>query len=88
MTITYLEGIDILIYSELHLGHFITFIAFYLAMTTSRKAPAATMDSYSRNSKYTETFFHYPTRNPHNELQYEMRMSQKQIKTFHPKKKA
>jgi hypothetical protein len=55
-------------------------------MSYSRKAPEATMDGYSRNSKYTETFFHYPSRNRHSQLQYEMRMGQQQIKTFQPKR--
>jgi hypothetical protein len=34
------------------------------------KVTAATIDGNSKSTKYTETFFHYPTRNPHCELQY------------------
>ena len=37
-------------------------------MSYYNRYQAATMDGYSRNSKYTETFFHHPTRNKHNEL--------------------
>ena len=62
--------------SQLSILFDISFIAFVWDMSYySRKAPGSTMGSYSGNYKYTETFFHHPTRNSHNELHYEMRMA-------------
>lgn len=51
------------------------------------KVLAATIDGYSKNNHYTETFFHYPTRNSHCELQYERRMANQPAKTFRLKGK-
>ena len=51
------------------------------------KVTAATFDGYSKSNKYTETFFHYPTRNAHCELQYERRMANQPAKTFRMKGK-
>ncbi len=54
----------------------------------SRKTPNTTMNSFSGNSKYTETFFHYPTKNKHTSTHYEVQNSQRPLKTFRTKAKA
>lgn len=38
-------------------------------MKTTKK-DWATIDGYSRNAKYTETFFHHPTKNNHYQSEY------------------
>lgn len=51
---------------------------------TTRGGP--TMDGYSRNGKYTETFFHHPTRNNHYQAEYEKKKGNKEANTFRLKK--
>lgn len=56
-------------------------------MTTQYKSkkPGATFDGYSRNNKFSETFFYYPTRNKHINSEYEARHSYKAMNTFRTK---
>lgn len=54
----------------------------------SRRTPATTMNSFSGQSKYTETFFHYPSKNPHSTTSYEAHLSNRPIKTFRNKGKS
>jgi len=45
-----------------------------------------TIDGYSRSYKYTETFFHHPTRNNHYQAEYEKKKGNKEVSTFRLKK--
>jgi hypothetical protein len=46
----------------------------------------ATIDGYSRTGKYTETFFHHPTKNNHYQTEYERKKGNKDTNTFRLKK--
>lgn len=52
----------------------------------SHKKNYATIDGYSRNAKYTETFFHHPTRNQHYQEEYERKKGNQPANTFRLKK--
>jgi hypothetical protein len=42
----------------------------------SRKQTQPSIDGYSKTNRYTETFFHHPSRNPHNTIGYERKYAQ------------
>ena len=54
-------------------------------MNPSKKGQP-TIDGYSRSYKYTETFFHHPTRNKHYQAEYEKKKGNKEVNTFRLKK--
>jgi hypothetical protein len=54
-------------------------------MNWTKKA-GPTIDGYSRNYKYAETFFHHPTRNNHYHTEYEKKKGCKEVNTFRLKK--
>jgi hypothetical protein len=51
---------------------------------TKQAQPA--FDGYSRSCKYTETFFHHPTKNNHYQAEYEKKKGNKETNTFRAKK--
>lgn len=50
------------------------------------KKTGPTIDGYSRSCKYTETFFHHPTKNNHYQAEYEKKKGNKEVNTFRLKK--
>lgn len=51
---------------------------------TKQAQPA--FEGYSRSCKYTETFFHHPTKNNHYQVEYEKKKGNKETNTFRAKK--